>query len=334
MRRSSCSEPSPTPTAGSSGATTRRSATRSWCRSTPDCSSVNVRVNVPGEGPRAQGKLIRWNRVQTGELAVEIQGGHRLINFQIESNVLRGEDEEADVLSEFVLIVYDAIDGRSAPPHGRSSATAAKGPIVTPARRTQAARRRNCRPRREPAADRRASSSTSTASSWTRRSGGTRSGWRSRPSTAATWTADDQAAVMGANSRGLGADHARAARPRRCRSRTIERAIVDGVVDAVSRARAPRGSTARSRPSGGSPPTARSPIASSAHADVIDAALAATGLADVFEVVVSSDEVAHGKPAPDVYLEVGAPARRRDPARVPRGRGLAATASGPARPPG
>ena len=88
------------------------------------------------EGPRAQGKLIRWNRVQTGELSVEIQGGHRLIGFQIENNVLRGKDEEADVLSEFVLIVYDAIDGRSAPPQV-VMATAAKGPIVTPARRTK-----------------------------------------------------------------------------------------------------------------------------------------------------------------------------------------------------
>ena len=36
---------------------------------------------------------------------------------------------------------------------------------------------------------------------------------------------------------------------------------------------------------------------------MIDAALAATGLADAFPVVVSSDEVAHGKPEPDVYLE-------------------------------
>lgn len=98
--------------------------------------SVNVRVNVPAEGPRAQGKLIRWNRVQTGELSVEIQGGHRLIGFQIENNVLRGKDEEAEVLSEFVLIVYDAIDGRSAPPQV-VMATAAKGPIVTPVRRTK-----------------------------------------------------------------------------------------------------------------------------------------------------------------------------------------------------
>ena len=99
--------------------------------------SVNVRVNVPGEGPRAQGKLIRWNRVQTGELAVEIQGGHRLLNFQIENNVLRGKDDEAEVLSEFVLVVYDAIDGRSVAPRTVAASTG-KGPIVTPVRATKA----------------------------------------------------------------------------------------------------------------------------------------------------------------------------------------------------
>ncbi len=96
--------------------------------------AINVRVNVPGEGPRAQGKLVRWNRVQTGELAVEIQGGHRLLNFQIEGLVLRGSDAEAEVLSEFVLIVYDGMDGRSSVIVA-GSAPAASGPIVTPVRR-------------------------------------------------------------------------------------------------------------------------------------------------------------------------------------------------------
>lgn len=83
----------------------------------------------------------------------------------------------------------------------------------------------------------------------------------------------------------------------------IERAIVDGVVARYAREGAPRidGAVeavlwiaARWRVA----------IASSAHADVIAAALESTGLTDTFEVVVSSDEVAHGKPAPDVYLEV------------------------------
>jgi HAD superfamily hydrolase (TIGR01509 family) len=43
-------------------------------------------------------------------------------------------------------------------------------------------------------------------------------------------------------------------------------------------------------------------VASSAHRAVIDAALGALGIAGLFQAVVTSDQVAHGKPAPDVYL--------------------------------
>lgn len=116
-----------------------------------------------------------------------------------------------------------------------------------------------------------------------------------------TWTPDDRAAVMGANS----AAWARTMRERLGLDRSpadIERAIVDGVVaryrtegppdipgavDAVRRIAAERAVA----------------IASSAHREVIDAALDATALVGTFGVIVSSDEVAHGKPAPDVYLE-------------------------------
>jgi len=116
------------------------------------------------------------------------------------------------------------------------------------------------------------------------------------------WTTDDQAAVMGANS----AAWARIMRDRLdlpMPEADIERAIVDGVVARYAADGPPlidgaveavRRIAARWRVA----------IASSAHAEVIAAALASTGLTDTFEVVVSSDEVAHGKPAPDVYLEV------------------------------
>jgi HAD superfamily hydrolase (TIGR01509 family) len=43
-------------------------------------------------------------------------------------------------------------------------------------------------------------------------------------------------------------------------------------------------------------------LASSANRAVIDAVLAASGLTRSFTVTVSAEEVAHGKPAPDVYL--------------------------------
>lgn len=55
-------------------------------------------------------------------------------------------------------------------------------------------------------------------------------------------------------------------------------------------------------------------VASSSNRPVIDAALELTGLAGLFRATVSSEEVARGKPAPDVYLEaarrLGVPAAR------------------------
>jgi HAD superfamily hydrolase (TIGR01509 family) len=55
-------------------------------------------------------------------------------------------------------------------------------------------------------------------------------------------------------------------------------------------------------------------LASSANREVIDAVLQASGLAGTFGATVSGEEVARGKPAPDIYLEA---ARRLgvDPAR-------------------
>jgi HAD superfamily hydrolase (TIGR01509 family) len=50
-------------------------------------------------------------------------------------------------------------------------------------------------------------------------------------------------------------------------------------------------------------------VASSSNPELIEVVLDAAGLHDVIRVVVSSQEVARGKPAPDVYLEA---ARRLD----------------------
>jgi HAD superfamily hydrolase (TIGR01509 family) len=63
--------------------------------------------------------------------------------------------------------------------------------------------------------------------------------------------------------------------------------LLDGAVEAVDRlaARWPLG------------------IASSSNREVIDLVLDLSGLAPLFKVTVSSEEVARGKPAPDVYLE-------------------------------
>ena len=115
------------------------------------------------------------------------------------------------------------------------------------------------------------------------------------------WTHEDSSHVMGANSRGW----ARIMRERMGLPSTEEAAIEDDIVDRVVRRYvdgAPEidGAINTVRAIAERWPVA---IASSAHRAVIDAALQATGLAGAIPIVVSSDDVEHGKPAPDVYLE-------------------------------
>lgn len=86
-----------------------------------------VRVNVPGEGPRASAKLVRWNRVSVGELGLETQSGHRLLSFQLEGQVLRGVDAEADRVAAFALRVIAAVDGRPLPAADDDGSTPASG---------------------------------------------------------------------------------------------------------------------------------------------------------------------------------------------------------------
>jgi hypothetical protein len=102
---------------------------------------VNVRVAVPGEGPRASGKVVRWQRIQLGELAVEIQGGHRLVTFQVESHVLNGADAMADAIAVFALTLFAAADGRPAPiPATAKKSTPAKSGTATKTRAATKAR--------------------------------------------------------------------------------------------------------------------------------------------------------------------------------------------------
>jgi HAD superfamily hydrolase (TIGR01509 family) len=116
-----------------------------------------------------------------------------------------------------------------------------------------------------------------------------------------SWSEADRAAVMGANSRQWSATMRERLDLDEPDTR-IERAIVDAVVQRYRREGAPGipGAVEAVRRIAVAWPTA---VASSAHREVIDAALQATGLAGLFRVVVSSDEVERGKPEPDVYLE-------------------------------
>jgi hypothetical protein len=77
--------------------------------------TLAVRVHIPQEGPRASGKLIRWPRVQVGDFAVEMQGGHRFSSASVEGVVMRGRDEEADRIGTFMQTVFAALDGRPLP---------------------------------------------------------------------------------------------------------------------------------------------------------------------------------------------------------------------------
>jgi HAD superfamily hydrolase (TIGR01509 family) len=63
--------------------------------------------------------------------------------------------------------------------------------------------------------------------------------------------------------------------------------LIDGALDAVRRLA----------------PEFRLGVASSSNRPLIAAVLEGAGIADLFDAVVSSEEVAGGKPAPDVYLE-------------------------------
>ncbi len=116
-----------------------------------------------------------------------------------------------------------------------------------------------------------------------------------------TWTEEDRAAIMGANSFGWSTlMRDRLALPDVPRE-VIEAEIVDAMVTRYRSDGAPLipGAVATVRRVAAELPVA---VASSGHPQVIAAALDALGIADVFAVVVSSDAVPLGKPAPDVYL--------------------------------
>ena len=115
------------------------------------------------------------------------------------------------------------------------------------------------------------------------------------------WTHDDQAAVMGGNSHEWATTMRRRLDLPDLTADEIERAIVDGVVARYASDPSPVIDDAQRqvRRIAATRPVA---IASSSHPDVIAAAVSALGIRDVMSAIVSSDEVAAGKPAPDVYL--------------------------------
>ena len=75
---------------------------------------VTIAVRLSGaEGPRVIGKLVRWAKLQVSELSVEASGDIRIVAVQVEGQVLKGMDEEAGKICEFVRGLLAGIDGRA-----------------------------------------------------------------------------------------------------------------------------------------------------------------------------------------------------------------------------
>jgi hypothetical protein len=117
-----------------------------------------VRVNVSGEGPRTTAKLIRWSRVQLGELSIETQTDHRLLSFQVEQHVLHGADEKADQIGRFALELMAAVDGRELPPEVPSKRRPAAKKAAGPPAKASASRPSTAAKAARPAASARSSS--------------------------------------------------------------------------------------------------------------------------------------------------------------------------------
>jgi hypothetical protein len=93
--------------------------------------TVAIRPLGSEEGPRATGKLTRWSKLNISELAVEASGGHRIVAVQIESYVLKGIDDEADRICEFVRGLVAGIENRI--PQQVIAPVAVTGPAVAAA---------------------------------------------------------------------------------------------------------------------------------------------------------------------------------------------------------
>ena len=117
-----------------------------------------------------------------------------------------------------------------------------------------------------------------------------------------TWRDEDERSTMGANTGQWARTMGERAALGREHDADIARSIIDALVGRYQVEGPPRipGAVEAARRIAAAYPIA---VASGAPRRLIDVALDATGLDDVVRIVVSADDVPHGKPAPDVYLE-------------------------------
>jgi hypothetical protein len=79
-----------------------------------DAGLINIAIRLQGvDGPRATAKLGRWSKLSVSELSVESSDGHRLVAVQVEALVIKGVDQEADRICEFVRTLIAGMDGRT-----------------------------------------------------------------------------------------------------------------------------------------------------------------------------------------------------------------------------
>jgi hypothetical protein len=71
-----------------------------------------VRTASQGGTPRAAARLVRWPKLAVSELNLESSGGRRIVAVQVEMLVLKGVDEEADRICEFVRDLIAEADDR------------------------------------------------------------------------------------------------------------------------------------------------------------------------------------------------------------------------------
>ncbi len=106
---------------------------------------VNIRAGGLDDGSRVGGRLVRWSKVQVGELAAEAERGHRLVMFQVEGQPIRGTDDNAADVAAFARLTLAGLEGRPLPdldrrPAGRTSAPKKAPPAALKARARRAPR--------------------------------------------------------------------------------------------------------------------------------------------------------------------------------------------------
>jgi hypothetical protein len=92
-----------------------------------------VRFSSPEDGPRVIAKLVRWSKVSVSELALDAGGDHRMVAVQVENLVLKGLDEEADRICEFVRILIAGVDDRLQVPSPMTAVSGVAPVVAAPA---------------------------------------------------------------------------------------------------------------------------------------------------------------------------------------------------------